>query len=676
MKIKMMLPKTKLSTYRSNNKSLNREQVQQAWLWLKNQPLEAKFTLITLLMLVIGRLAEGQDRPLVEIIAYTVAYLTGGVFGVQAGWQSLRKRTIDIDLLMVLAAIGAALVGAPFEGALLLFLFSLSNVMQDYALDRTRNAIRALMKLRPSQARIRRQGEWIDVPIEQVAVGDRFLVRPGDRIPLDGRVVEGESLVDQASITGESMPVAKRPGETILTGTINKNGSLQAVVTKIAADSTLAKLIQLVEEARSEKAQTQHFLERAEQYYAMGVIGFTLLAIVVPIFLLGEAFDQAFYRAMTLMVAASPCALIISTPAVILSAIGNGARKGVLFKGGVYMEQAAGIQVIAFDKTGTLTEGKPRLTDVVVLNHTVGLWQGDESDLLALAAAVEARSEHHLARAAVEAAQARNLALSEAVAFQAATGKGVRGLVDGLDIRVGSLRYFEDLHAIGLPAAIGEIERLQVEGKTAVLVAQFIHDVSTDSGAAHILGVIAFADQLRPEAAAVVAELKRLGVQQIVMLTGDNERIAQAIAASVGVDAYYADLLPEDKLQLIKKLEAEFGSVAMVGDGVNDAPALASATIGVAMGAAGTDVALETADVVLMSDQLSNIPYFIDLSRQTRKTLLVNLTFALGMIVLMVVSIFMANLSLPLAVIGHEGGTVLVSLNGLRLLVYRGYEKH
>lgn len=644
--------------------------IQRAWKWLTAQNLEAIFTVITFVMLLVGWLAERVAvPPHVSVVAYTIAYVTGGVFGLKAGLESLRERTIDVDLLMVLAAIGAAVVGSPFEGALLLFLFSLSNVLQDYALDRTRNAIRALMKLRPNQALVLRNGELVTLPVEKVVVDDHFLVRPGDRIPLDGVVLEGDSAVDQSSLTGESMPVAKSPGDSVLAGTINKNGSLEVRVTKTAQDSTIAKLIKLVEEAQSEKAQTQRFLDQAEQYYATGVIGFTILAIFIPILLLGEDFNPAFYRAMTLMVAASPCALIISTPASILSAIGNGARKGVLFKGGIYLEQAASIKVIAFDKTGTLTEGEPKVTDVkVIAAGQQGVWQGDEDDLLALAAAVELKSEHPLAQATVTAAQERNLEIPEVRAFQAATGMGVSGTVNSMDIRVGNLRHFEAFNPLGLAAAEQEVDRLQAEGKTAVVVAQ----ISADRRTAHLLGIVAFADQLRSDAADVVRALKSLGVARVVMLTGDNERIGRAIAEQVGVDDYYADLLPEDKLGLIKDLEAEFGPVAMVGDGVNDAPALASASIGIAMGAAGTDVALETADVVLMADDLCNIPYVIDLSRQTRKTLIVNLSFAMAMIAIMIVAIFTANLPLPLAVVGHEGGTVLVSLNGLRLLVYEG----
>ncbi|MCB0162795.1 MAG: cadmium-translocating P-type ATPase, partial [Anaerolineae bacterium] len=586
-------------------------QVKQWPVW---QHLEAVFTAITLIAMLAAWLANYLAlAPAIAITLYVIAYVTGGVFGVKGGLESLRERTIDVDLLMVLAALGAAAVGAPFEGALLLFLFSLSNVLQDYAMDRTRNAIKALMKLRPNQALIRRGAELVTMPIEQVNLGDRFVVKPGDRIPLDGHVIDGESSVDQASLTGESMPVAKKVGDTILAGTINKNGSLEAEVTKLAKDSTLARLIKMVEEAQSEKAKTQRFLDTAEQYYATGVIIFTLLVAAVPILWWGEAFDSAFYRAMTVMVAASPCALIISTPASILSAIGAGARRGVLFKGGVYVEKAAEIKVIAFDKTGTLTEGKPQVTDVKLIGGAAsGL---TENELLALAAAVESKSEHALGRATVAAAADRNLALSEALAFEAATGQGARGQVDGRDIRVGNLRYFAEFATDGMNEAAAAVDRLTAEGKTAIVVGQIAEDGQT----ARLLGLIAFADRVRADAAAVIADLKSLGVEQIIMLTGDNERVAQAIAAQTGVDHYYANLMPEDKVRIVKELEAEYGSVAMVGDGVNDAPALASATIGLAMGAAGTDVALETADVVLMSDDLSNIAFAIALSRQTRK---------------------------------------------------------
>jgi Cd2+/Zn2+-exporting ATPase len=593
------------------------------------------------------------------IVFYAVAYVTGGYFGLQAGLASLRQRTIDVDLLMILAAIGAALVGAPFEGALLLFLFSLSNVMQDYAMDRTRNAIRALMALRPSQALVRRGDKEIVLPIEQIKVGDTIIVKPGERIALDGTVAFGSSSVDQASITGESMPVAKQVGDGVFGGTINKNGSLEIKVTKLAKDSTIARLIQMVEEAHSEKAETQRFIDKAEQYYAVGVIVLTAITAVVPLLFLQEDFATAFYRAMTVLVAASPCAIIISTPATVLSAIGNGARRGVLFKGGVHLENAATVKVIAFDKTGTLTVGKPQVTDVVVLDENL-----HEDDLLALAAAAESRSEHALAQATVAAATERNLDVADALAFQAVTGKGVQAQVNGRDIRIGNLRYFEEVGG-DVATAVPHITQLQQAGKTSVLVAEMVADKP------HILGIIAFADVVRPDAAQVVRDLRAAGIEKVIMLTGDNQQVAERIAAETGVDEVWADLLPEDKVQAIKTIEAKYGPAAMVGDGVNDAPALATATIGMAMGAAGTDVALETADIVLMADDLNNIPYVIGLSHQTRRTLAINLGFAIFMILLMLSAIFWSGLALPAAVVGHEGGTVLVSLNGLRLLGYK-----
>jgi Cd2+/Zn2+-exporting ATPase len=530
-------------------------------------------------------------------------------------------------------------------------------------MDRTRNAIKALMKLRPNQANVRRGDQIVTLPIEKINISDRIIVRPGERIALDGVVVLGDSSVDQSSLTGESMPVAKQEGDTVFAGTINKNGNLEIGVTRLAKDSTIAKLIKMVEEAQSEKAETQRFIDTAEQYYALGVIILTALVAIVPQIFGAESFADSFYRAMTVMVAASPCALVISTPATVLSAIGNGARRGILFKGGVYVENAASIKVVTFDKTGTLTVGEPQVTDIVPLTDEKSAKSAD--DLLRLAAAVEAKSEHPLAQAVVKLANDRGLTIPEAAEFRATTGQGVRGTVDGLQLRIGNLRYFAEHHAVGLNTAVTTVTRLQNEGKTSVVVAQMIE------GAAHIMGVLAFADVVREDAAQVVRDLKAVGVERVIMLTGDNEVVAQAIAKQVGVDEVYADLLPEDKVRVVKEVGDTYGPVAMVGDGVNDAPALATASIGIAMGAAGTDVALETADIVLMSDDLKNIPYVIGLSRKTRRTLAVNLGFSLFMIVLMLITIFATSLTLPLAVIGHEGGTVLVSLNGMRLLGYK-----
>ncbi|MCA9937483.1 MAG: cadmium-translocating P-type ATPase [Anaerolineales bacterium] len=629
--------------------------------WLGTDQAEIIFTIITFIGMAVGFITRRLDVALVPTVAYAVAYVTGGYYGLVAGLQSLRHRTIDVDLLMVLAALGAALVNAPFEGVMLLFLFSLSNVLQSLAMDRTRSAIRSLMKLRPNEALVRRGGRTMELPIEQIFVGDLMIVRPGDRIPLDGEIVEGTSSLDQSAITGESIPVRKEVGDTVLAGSINQQGGLEVRVTRLAQDSTIARLIKLVEEAQSEKAKTQRFIDTAEQYYALGVIIMTALAIAIPVLILGQSFSSAFYRAMTLMVAASPCALVISTPATVLSAIGNGARRGVLFKGGAYVEQAATIQVIAFDKTGTLTVGRPAMTDVIRLPDA----RESEAELLRLAAAVEAKSEHPLAQAITQAAQQRNLALPEVKDFQSETGLGVRAQVDGERIAVGNQRYFAAFDVENGAEVEGVMAALHDAGKTAVIIARM------KDGKAHLLGVIGIADILRPDAAAVVRQLKALGVAHIVMLTGDNPRVAQAIAREVGLDEVHAGLMPEDKMNIIKELGQKYGPVAMVGDGVNDAPALALAEIGIAMGAAGTDVALESAEVVLMADDLNNIPYVIALSRQTRKTLLQNLTFAIGMILVLILSVLGFNLALPLSVVGHEGSTVLVSLNGLRMLGYR-----
>ncbi len=636
------------------------------WTRLSAIPPEVYLTAAAFVTMLAGFVAErAGGQALTSTVFYVISYVTGGVFGLKASLESLKHGTVDIDLLMILAALGAAVVGAPFEGAMLLFLFSLSNALQDYALGRTRNAIKELMKLRPDTALVRKNGELVQVPIDAVQVGDTFVLRPGDRIPLDGTVLTGESAVDQSSVTGESMPVSKAPGDGVFAGTINQQGALEVQVTRPASDSTIARLVRMVEEAQSEKAETQRFIDTAEQRYALAVIVLTFVAIVFPQLFLKESFETAFYRAMTLMVAASPCALVISTPATILSAIGNGARRGILFKGGAYVEQAATVKAIAFDKTGTLTYGKPVVTDVKLIGSSARV--PSEGVLLGLAASVQSHSEHALAGATVEAARSRGIEFGEASGFQSVTGKGVRASVGDVEVHIGNVRYYEEVG----PDVVGCVERevrvLEDEAKTSVIVA--IRESVED--ALQPVGLIAFADVLRPDVKEVVAELKRHGVEHVVMLTGDNRRVAAQISARAGIDEYYAELLPEDKLRILRELRERYGTVAMVGDGVNDAPALAAASLGIAMGAAGTDVALETADVVLMADDLKKIPYLISLSHRTRRTLVANLGFALAMIIVMIVAILTRGIPLPLAVIGHEGSTVLVSLNGLRLLGYR-----
>ena len=642
--------------------------------WLRTERIEAAAMIFCLLFAIAGW-AAGTGTAL-STFCYVLAYGCGGVFGLRACIQSLKEWTIDVDLLMVLAALGAAYVGAPFEGATLLFLFSLSNVLQEYAIDRTRKAINSLMKLRPEKALTRRGGHTVCLPVGELVIGDIVLVRPGEAIPLDSEIVEGSSAVDQSSVTGESMPVHKQAGDTVFAGTLNQSGGIEIRVLKLAKDSTIEKLIRMVEEAQSEKAETQRFLDRAEQWYSCGVIAFTLSLIfgpsalphLFPGFIEHLPFDQIFYRAMTVMVVASPCALIISTPASILSAIGGAARRGVLFKGGAYLERAATVEVVAFDKTGTLTEGKPHITDTIVDGVAARFGPTPEVGalgLLMLAAAVEAKSEHPLACAIVDEAERRGLELPNCTDFQSVSGHGAHGVVNGRAIVVGSPRYFQDL-SIPCEPTVRAMETLQSEGKTCVLVGEL-----DAAGSGVILGALAVADILRESASRVVAHLKELGIKRVVMLTGDNHLVAAAIGAQAGVDAVYAELLPEDKVRVIKELK-QIGPVAMIGDGVNDAPALALSDIGIAMGAAGTDVAMETADVVLMSNDLHNVPFAISVARQARRVIWQNLTFSLAVIVVLMISALGFSLRLPLGVIGHEGSTVLVCLNGLRLLAFRG----
>lgn len=621
---------------------------------------QAVCVVLTFLGMFTGLIGGWVDAPSTVVwISYGIAYIAGGWYGLKASIRSLQIPEVEIDLLMIVAAMGALYIGAPFEGAMLLFLFSLSNVLEEYAIGRSRTAIKSLIDMRPESAELVRDGETTVVPIDDVSVGDIFVIRPGQRVPLDGEVVSGESSIDQASLTGESVPVPKEPGDEVFGGTINETGSLEVRVTKTAHESAIARLIHLVEKAQEKRAPTQQLIDRYEQPYVLGVFGMTILAISLPLGLLDHAFDPTFYRAMTLMVAASPCAVIISTPAAVLSAISAGGRQGVLFKGGEHIETAGQVEAIAFDKTGTLTEGDTQVSDV----HGLDI---DDDELLAIAAAVQSRSEHHLAAATVEAATERELSIPDTSEFDAVVGKGVNGMVNGETIHIGNLRYFEsmtgDQSIAHIDPGIAGVQEMEAAGKTSVLV------VSEAEGELRVLGWLGFTDTIRPAAADMINQLRDRGIDQIVMLTGDNERVAQYIADELGIDAVYAGLLPEEKVTHIEELQERYGTVAMVGDGVNDAPALATADISIGMGGAGTDVALETADIVLMSDNLEKLPYAFDLSHETRRTLYINFAIAFGAIAIMVIAILTAGIPLPVAVVGHEGSTVLVSLIGLRLL--------
>lgn len=600
-------------------------------------------------------------------LAYAGAYFFCGVEGVRSAIASLKEKTLDVDLLMVLAAVGAAIVGAPFEGALLLFLFSFSDVLQRYALERTRRAIGSLMRLRPDRALKKVGQETVMVPVETLEVGDRILVRPGELLPVDGVVVEGTSNVDESSLTGESIPVSKAAGGRVFAGTLNGSGGLEVAVSRKAEDSTLAKMVKLVAEAQAEKSGTQRFLEQAEQRYAAGVILFTIVVFLVPWLGWGESFDAAFYRAMTVMVVASPCALIISTPATVLSAIGGAARRGILIKGGAHLEAASRIDIVALDKTGTLTAGKPVVTEIVAggIVEKRGHFSEEAQRCLELAAALEARSEHPLAGAVVDAARLDGLRVPETSAFVAVPGKGAKGMVHGESYAIGSWRWLKELGASDNMSLREESGRLEGDGKTCIWLAKKQGERWAP------IAVFALADTLRSEARAMVERLHHLGVRRVVMLTGDRRLVAEAVGREAAVDEVRAELLPEDKVRAIRELKAE-GAVMMVGDGVNDAPALATSHLGVAMGAAGTDVAMETADIVLMGDRLDHLPLLIGLARHARRVLTQNLVFAGGVILILLGAALGFALPLPLGVIGHEGSTVLVCLNGLRLLGYAG----
>ncbi|MGL4400843.1 MAG: heavy metal translocating P-type ATPase [Luteolibacter sp.] len=628
-----------------------------------NEEISCGLGLIFLIVAVIVEKSAGVSGTTHAL--YLAAYIFAGQQGVRSAIASLRERVMDVDVLMVLAALGAALIGAPFEGALLLFLFSFSNVLQRHAMERTQRAIESLLTLRPAEALVKRGGTTLKVAVEDLEIGEIVIVRPGEQIPVDGVISEGSTNVDESSLTGESMPVSKALGSPLFAGTLNQSGGIELTVSKRSEDSALSRMVKLVAEAQAEKSGTQRFLEKAEQYYAMGVILFTIGVFLVPFLFLAESFGTAFYRAMTIMVVASPCALIISTPATVLSAIGGAARRGILIKGGAHLETASKIDIVAIDKTGTLTVGKPSLTEIVTADgvHAISSpLPAPVAALLRVAAALEAKSEHPLAHAIVKSAEMLAIPLPEATDFQSTAGKGAEATIESTRYLVGSERLFRELNASGA-ASLAEISQpLQAKGKTCVWLGTRTGDAVTAQA------LLVMADTIRPAAKQLADELHRLGVKKVVMLTGDQRLVAEAIAQEAKVDEVHAELLPEDKLNVIRELRKE-GTVMMIGDGVNDAPALAIADIGVAMGAAGTDVAMETADIVLMGDRLENIAILVAHARRAKRVLTQNLIFASAVIVVLIISALGFSLALPLGVIGHEGSTVLVCLNGLRLLI-------
>ncbi|MDN0200819.1 heavy metal translocating P-type ATPase [Streptomyces sp. S.PNR 29] len=596
---------------------------------------EARWALASLLAFLLGLALDLGGAPAwAHGVLYAVAYVTGGWEPALEGLRALREKTLDVDLLMIVAALGAAAIGQVLDGALLIVIFATSGALEALATARTADSVRGLLDLAPTTAtRLTDDGEET-VPTAALAVGDVLLVRPGERIGADGTVVEGTSEADQATITGESLPVVKSPGDEVFAGTLNGTGALRVRVDRDPADSVIARIVTLVEEASRTKAPTQLFIEKIEQRYAVGVVAATLAVFGVPL-AFGADLTDALLRAMTFMIVASPCAVVLATMPPLLSAIANAGRHGVLVKSAVAMERLGEIDTAALDKTGTLTEGAPEVTSVRPLPDS-GL---DEDALLALAAAAEHPSEHPLARAIVAAARARGLRIAPAEDFTAAPGRGVTATVEGRVVGVG---------------------RADDADSDATVV-----QVTRDGTPA---GTLVLTDRLRPGAAAATAALTALGGTAPVLLTGDNARAAARVAEATGLTDVRADLLPEDKVNAVRDLQHGGRKVLFVGDGVNDAPALAAAHAGVAMGRAGSDLALETADAVVVRDELAAVPAVVRLSRTARRLVLQNLVIAGTAITGLVLWDLLGHLPLPLGVAGHEGSTVLVGLNGLRLL--------
>ncbi len=594
---------------------------------------------------------------------YLACYATGGWEPALSGLQALKEKTLDVDILMIVAALLAASIGQVFDGALLIVIFATSGALEAFVTRRTADSVRALLDLAPERAtRLTPSGEEEVVDTADLQVGDVVLVRPGERVGADGEVLEGLSEVDQASITGEPLPVAKTVGDEVFAGTLNGTGALRVCVNRAAADSVVARIVTLVEEASETKARTQLFIEKVEQRYSVGVVVSTLALFGIPL-ALGAAFEPTLLRAMTFMIVASPCAVVLATMPPLLSTIANAGRHGVLVKSAVALEKFGTTDLVAFDKTGTLTQGTPRVSEIEPLRAS-----GVGADrLLALAASAERPSEHPLARALVAAAHERGVPVPHSEDFSSTPGRGVTATVEGAHVRVGSPALLDELRAVygeHVTEARGLVRGLEDAGRTAVVVV--VDDVP--------VGVLALADQLRPGAKETVARLTAMTGRSPILLTGDNERAARRLAEEVGITDVRASLLPDGKVAEVRRLQEQGHRVLFVGDGVNDAPAMAAAELGVAMGRHGSDLALETADAVIVRDELATLPKVIGLSRRAHRVVKANLTFAATVITVLVIWDIVWILPLPLGVAGHEGSTVVVGLNGLRLLARSAWQ--
>lgn len=637
---------------------------------------ELVFVALSGLFLLAGWLTErsGRGADWMPIALFVTSYFFGGYFTLKEAVGNLMARRFEIDTLMLVAAIGAAALGQWGEGALLLFLFSLGHSLEHYAMGRARRAIEALSELAPERAQVRRNGTVLEVPVAELEVGDTIVVRPNERLPADGIVAAGTTSVNQAPVTGESVPVEKQPAQDpaaavaafdrasaenrVFAGTINGAGAIEVMVARKADQSTMARVVKMVAEAQAQRSPTQQWTERFERIFVPSVlvlVGLLMFAWVV----IDEAFAVSFYRAMAVLVAASPCALAISVPSAVLSGVARAARGGVLVKGGGPLEQLGSLTSIAFDKTGTLTEGKPKLTDVMPADGVTA------EALLSVALAVEQSSDHPLASAVVSGARERLGAGAPVVTASdvtSMTGKGIEATVGGERVVIGKPSLFSEQPGSAVPVDVANANAgLVASGRTTMMVQQ----------GGRFLGVLGVMDTPRPAARRVMDELRGLGIERLIMISGDNQQVADAVAKAVGLTEAQGNLMPEQKVEAIKALAARHGKVAMVGDGVNDAPAMANATVGIAMGAAGSDVALETADVALMSDDLAHLPFVVGLSRSTSRIIKQNLWVSLGVVAVLIPAT-LCGLHIGTAVLFHEGSTLLVVVNALRLLAYQG----
>ena len=616
-------------------------------------------TAVSGLLLLAGIICGASGGPAAACHAmYAAAIAAGGFHVARGGWAALRSRAVDMNVLMTVAVVGAAAIGQWQEGAAVVFLFSVGNTLESHVMRRTRRAIGALLDLAPARAVVQRNGEEVTVASEELVPGDLLVVRPGERIVTDGVVTSGNSPVNQAPLTGESLPVPKSPGDPVYAGTVNGLGALMVRVTRTVKDNTLASIIELVETAQAQKPPSQRAVDRFARYYTPIVVAAALLIAVAPPLLLGQAFDRWIYRGLALLILSCPCALVISTPVAVVSAINSAARSGVLVKGGAYLEALGRVRAIAFDKTGTLTSGRPQVTDVIAPRGLA------TAELLALAAAIEAQSEHPLGRAIVTRAHRDQIPFRAGEGFTALAGSGATAAVEGKQAYAGSRKLFEDIGA-KLDGVEDAVARLQEAGKTVIIV----------GWADHAAGVIGLSDEPRDGAESAVRELREMAMGPLVMLTGDHEGTARVVAERLGLDDYYAGLLPADKVDVIAQLAEQHGGIVAVGDGVNDAPALVSSTVGIAMGATGSDAALENADVALMGDDLTRLPFVVRLGRATLAIIRQNVGFSLAVKVALMSLAAPGLLTLWLAVMGDVGVSLIVIANGMRLLAARPFDK-